>query len=413
MVDGADGARRGRILDAMRALSGRLHAALANDLPRLAGDALRERAEAQANELVGELAQESGLPSGIEPDQLLQQVVAEVAGLGPLDELLADDGVYAITVARPDRIYVDRVGQGRSLSPRFISSTDAALRIVERIAIRAGRHADFVEARTRGGLFEARLDGGFAVSAAVGPMSSVGASIVIRRGRRDASRLAELAQHGVLSGGMADFLELAVRARRNILVAGPAGSGRSTVIGALARATEGQRVVLVEESAELDGGDLPWISITGAGGDARRAFGAALRLKPERLVVGDVRGPEALDVIAALGGGIDGAIVGIAAGSTRDALARLGAAARLAAEAPSGAQLDAEIGGAVHVVVLLGRGADGEPRVVEVAEVVPGADGPAATPIFSLRGDGAAARFAASGHVPGWAEGAPASMFRA
>ena len=411
---GAEASRRGRILDALRALSSKLVNTLGTELESLHGDALRERAEAVANDLVAELAQDTGLPPGIEPDQLLRDAVGEVVGLGPLEELLLDESVTTITVARPDRIFVDRSGQGRSLAPRWISSGEAAHRILDRIAQRAGRGAELAEARTRGGLFEARLDGGFLLSAALGPLASGSVSMVVRRSRRDGSRLSDLASQGVLSQGMADFLDLAVRARRNILVTGATGSGRSTLMGALARSTDGQRFVFVEESAELDAGDQPWISLSGAGGDARRAFADALRLKPERVVVGDIRGAEALDVLSAVSGGIDGALLGIAATSTREALRRLVSSARLAPDAPSAAALEAEVPNGVHLVVLLTRAMDGESRITEIAEVVPGGDGVSgATSIFSSRGDGANARFTASGHIPSWAEGAPASMFRA
>ncbi len=410
--EGPEAARRTRILDALRSLSNRLVTSLGNELHPHGGEALRERAEALASELVAEIAQETGLPPGIEPDQLLRDAVSEAVGLGPLDELVLDESVFAITIARPDRIFVDRVGQGRSLTPRWISSTEAAHRILDRVAARAGRVADLAEARARGGLFEARLDNGFVLSATVGAFAGGGVSVVVRRGRRDGGRLPDLAQTGMLSPGMADFLDLAVRSRRNIIVAGVGGSGRSTLIGALARATEGQRVVIVEEAGELDGGDLPWISVSGAGQDARRAFGAALRLKPERLIVGDVRGAEALDVLAAMAGGLDGMIVGITAASSRDALARVVASARLAPEAPSAQVLEAELAAGAHLVVVLGRSSEGEPRVLEISEVAGGAEGFSVSPVFSLRNDGASSRFVASGHVPAWADGAPASMFR-
>lgn len=411
---GADASRRGRILDALRTLSSKLVTTLGGELESLQGDALRDRAEAVANDLVTELAQDTGLPPGIEPDQLLRDAVGEVVGLGPLDELLLDESVTTITVARPDRIFVDRSGQGRSLAPRWISSGSAAHRILDRVAHRAGRRAELADAREHGGLFEARLDGGFLLSAAVGPLSSGSVSMVVRRSRRDASRLSDLTSHGVLSQGMADFLDLAVRARRNILIAGATGSGRSTLMGALARSTDGQRFVFVEESAEIDAGDQPWISLSGAGGDARRAFAAALRLKPEHVVVGDIRGAEALDVLSAVSGGIDGALLGIAATSTREALRRLVSSARLAPDAPTAAALEAEVPNGVHLVLLLTRAVDGESRITEIAEVIPGEDGTSvATAIFSARGEGANVRFTASGHVPGWAEGAPASMFRA
>ncbi len=412
-TDGPEAARRQRIVEALRTLSTKLVAALGIDLQTLKGDALRERADAAANDLLSELAQDTGLPPGIEPDQLLRDTVSEVVGLGPLDELLADDSVSAITIARPDRIFVDRHDQGRSLAPRWISSSEAAYRILQRIADRSGRSVDLANLHTHGGVFEARLDGGFVLSAALGSVASGNIAIVVRRPRRDTARLSDLVRQGVLSAGMADFLDLAIKQRRNVIVTGVAGSGRSTVIGALARATDGQRVVLVEESTELDGGDMPWISLSGAGGDARRAIAAALRMKPERLVVGDVRGAEALDVVAAMAGGIDGCIIGVTGASSRDALARLSSSARLAADAPQAHVLDAEIGAGAHLTVLLGRSAEGDIRVVEIAEVTASADGLAATAVFSLRSDGAGARFAASGYVPGWAEGAPASIFRA
>ena len=410
--DSSEAGRRQRILEALRTLSSRVVSNLGHELDTLKGDALRERAEALANDAVSDLATESGLPPGIEPDQLLRDVVSEVVGFGPLDELLADESVSTVTVSRPDRIFVDRFDQGRSLSPRWISSTESAYRILRRIAERVGSVVDLEALRQHGGVFEARLDGGFVLTAALGSLASGSVSMVVRRSRRDTSRLSDLAQQGVLSPGMADFLDLAIKQRRNVIVAGVAGSGRSTVIGALARATDGQRVVLVEESAELDGGDLPWISLSGAGGDARRAISAALRMKPERLVIGDVRGAEALDVVAAFAGGVDGCIVGVTATSSRDALARLSSSARLAADAPTVQVIEAELGMGAHLVVLLGRAGEGI-RVLEVAEVSSSADGPVATAVFSLRGDGAAARFAASGHVPAWAEGAPASIFRA
>ena len=126
-----------------------------------------------------------------------------------------------------------------------------------------------------------------------------------------------------------------------------------------------------------------------------------------------MRGPEALDVLSALSGGLDGVIIGVTAASSRDALARLVASARLAPEAPSTQVLETELGTGAHLTVVLGRASDGEPRVLEIAEVSGGADGLTVSPVFSLRNEGATSRFAASGHVPAWAEGAPASMFRA
>jgi pilus assembly protein CpaF len=221
------------------------------------------------------------------------------------------------------------------------------------------------------------------------------------------ARLADLVTQGLLSPGMSEFLELAVKGRRNIVVSGAASSGRSTLLTALARAgTEGERIVSVEEAEELDLGEGPWIPLVGGRGPKmREALNHALRLRPERLVVGDLRGSEALDLVGALAGGLDGCLCAVQAGSPREALARVAAMARLAPEAPSLDALNDELVRGLHLLVHLVRGVDGELRVSEIAEVTP----TGTQPVFSLKSDG---RFAASGHVPGWAEGAPPSLFR-
>jgi pilus assembly protein CpaF len=218
--------------------------------------------------------------------------------------------------------------------------------------------------------------------------------------------LAELVGQGFLSQGMADFLDLAVKGRRNVVVSGPSGSGRTTLLAAMARAADGARLVSIEEAEELDLGDGPWTPLVGVGERARAAIGLGLRMRPDHLVVGDVRGAEAFDLVAAMAGGTDGILCAVTAGSARDASGRLAAMSRLAPEAPDPKVLNDEIGRGVHVVVQLGRSPDGEPRVVEVVDCTSGGD-----PIFTFKAEGGG-RFAATGHVPGWAEGASPAMFR-
>ncbi len=158
------------------------------------------------------------------------------------------------------------------------------------------------------------------------------------------------------------------------------------------------------------------MSLIGRGQQARSAITYALRLKPERLVVGDVRGAEALELLSALSGGADGALCAVQAGSPRDAAARLESMARLAPEAPSSAVLNDEIGRGIHVIIHLTRTADGETRVGEISEVTPGhgqGEAPAIQPVFVFKPDAAGGRFSATGHIPAWAEGAPPSTFRA
>jgi pilus assembly protein CpaF len=405
---GGDDAKRARLTEVMRELSARLMASL--DIttrgPEFAPDEdLWARAESTAGQLVDQLNADGSLPVGVETDALSKDVVQEALGNGPLDELIADESVREIAVARHDRIFVDRDGTV-SLAPKWFSSPDAVERALSRLLARSGRGRELEAARANGLLVEARIEHGLLLTAALPPLAARGPAITIRRPRRESSRLADLASQGLLSSQMTEMLELAMKQRRNIVVSGPAGSGRSTLLAALARAAnDGERIVSVEEAEELDLGDGPWIQLVGGGrgGTARDAVHNALRLKPERLVIGDLRGAETLDVLGALAGGLDGCLCAVQAGSPREALGRLVSMARLAPEAPATDALNEEVTRGVHLIVQTSRSADGELRVSEIAEVTPAG----AQPVFTHAGG----RFAASGHVPAWAESAP-NLFR-
>jgi pilus assembly protein CpaF len=408
---GVDDVKRARITEFMRELSLRLQSHLGLDGSFVSDDAVWGRAERAAAELVDGMPGELALPPGVDTDGVLRDVVAETLGLGALEELLVDETVREISAPRFDRVYVDR-GQ-MQLAPKWFSSPEAMERVIERWLQRAGRGAQAQAARNDGALIEARLDNGLLLTAALPPLAAQGPALMVRRARRNASRLADLVSQGMLSQQMGDFLDLAVRGRRNILVAGPGGSGRSTLLAALARAAEGERVVSVAESDELDPGEGTWTALVGRGAAAGRALGQALRFRPQRLVVDDVRGAEALELVSALAAGFDGTAFALQAASPREAVLRLQSMARLAEGAPSSAALAEEIGRAVQVVVQLGRSLEGEPRVVEISDITEGGvDGALMTPVFSFRPEGGG-RFTLSGHVPAWAEGAPPSIFRA
>jgi pilus assembly protein CpaF len=389
--------KRAKIIEVMQKAAARL----ASGLPDLTEEGAAGRVERAAGEILEDLRGE--LPAGVDAEMMARDLAAEATAAGPLDELMGDEGVSEISVARFDRLYTDRGGALQAVA-RWFSSADAVIRAAERLLVRAGRGAE-VDAARASGVLEARLENGWVLRAALPPLSARGASLSLRRPHRAAARLSELVGQGFLSQGMADFLELAVKGRRNVIVSGPAGSGRTTLLSAMARSAEAGKVVSVEEAEEIDLGDGPWTALIGSGGHARSALGLALRMRPDHLVVGDVRGPEAFDLIAAMAGGADGILCAVTAGSARDAAARLEAMARLAPEAPSGKALAEEIARGTHVVVQLGRSPEGEPRVVEIV------DGPS-DPIFTFKPEGGG-RFAATGHVPAWAEGASPAMFRA
>jgi pilus assembly protein CpaF len=408
----ADEQKRARVSEIMRELSARLMVSLdlgarGNEIAA-ADDDLWARAESAVGQLVEQLSADGSLPAGVEPDALSKDVVQETLGVGPLEELLADDSVREIAVARHDRIFVEREGTV-SLAPKWFSSPEAVERVLQRMLTRAGRGRDLDAAKGNGMLVEARVENGLLLTAALPPLAARGPALTIRRPRREVARLVDLVAQGLLSQPMADFLDWSVKARRNLMVSGPAASGRTTLLAALARAgQEGERIVSVEEAEELDLGDGPWIPLVGGrGGHARTALNHALRLRPERLVVGDVRGPEALDLVGALAGGLDGCLLAVQAGSPREALARVASMARLAPEAPTLDALNDEIARGVHLIVHLSRSSDGDLRVGEIADVTTAG----VQPVFVHKPDGGG-RFTASGHVPGWAEGAPPSLFR-
>jgi pilus assembly protein CpaF len=404
----ADEQKRARVSEVMRELSARLIAQLDIHEITAIDDDLWARAESTAGQLAEQLSADGSLPAGVEPDALSKDVVQETLGNGPLEELLSDDSVREIAVARHDRIFVEREGTV-SLAPKWFSSPEAVERVLQRILARAGRARDLEVAKGNGLLVEARVENGLLLTAALPPLAARGPSLTLRRPRREVARLVDLVAQGLLSQPMADFLDYAVKARKNLVVSGPAASGRSTLLAALARTgDEGERIVSVEEAEELDLGDGPWIPLVGGRGPhAREALSHALRLRPERLVVGDMRGPESLDFVGALAGGLDGCLCTVQAGSAREALARIASMARMAPEAPSLEALNDEIARGLHLVVHLARGVEGELRVSEISEVGP----TGVQTVFSFKPDGGG-RFTATGHVPGWAEGAPPSLFR-
>lgn len=347
------------------------------------------------DKLVKELSEKVfPLPIGLEADGLAKQVLADLLGAGPLDDLLADDSVHEVAVASHDRIYVDR-GTGQSLSERIFSSPNAVLRAVQRLAARAGVRVD-------SSLLELRLDGGALLQAALPPHARV-PSVVVRRARKSGGRLQDLVNQGVLSAAMSEFLEVCMRERRNLAVS---GYGRLVMLGALGSATAaGARVITVEPVSELDlsASNAAWIGLIARGTEVRSVIGQAVRMHPDHLIITDVRGPEALDVAAALCGG-QGVVVGVDAAAAREALGRLESLGRLAGESPSRKALREELANAVNLAVHVGRTASGAYRVMEISEVTLAEEGGIdLIPVFTFKPEGGDGQFVATGHVPAFA----------
>lgn len=341
--------------------------------------------------------------------RLAEELTDETIGMGPLAPLLADPAVSDILVNGPDKVYVERFGRLERTNIRF-RDADHIVRVIERIAARVGRRID-----TASPMADLRLPDGSRVNATLPPATIDGPTISIRRFGRRRLRRDDLLSNSTLSPAILEFLVIAVRARRNILISGGTGAGKSTLLGVLAEAIpDSERIVTIEDTAELSLDqehivrmETRPVNIEGRGRiSARDLLINALRMRPDRIIVGEVRGAEALDMLQALNTGHDGGIGTIHANSTRDALSRLETMVLMAGvELPSRAVRE-QIVSAIHLLVHVRRYEDGVRRIESVAEIT-GMEGttPQMQEIFAFRRRGRQGRrvvgeFAATGVVP-------------
>jgi len=341
--------------------------------------------------------------------RLAEELTDETIGMGPLAPLLADPAVSDILVNAPDQVYVERFGRLERTDVRF-RDTDHIVRVIERIAARVGRRID-----TASPMADLRLPDGSRVNATLPPVTIDSPTISIRRFGRRRLRRDDLLNIGTLSPEILEFLVFAVRARRNILISGGTGAGKSTLLGVLAEAIpDSERIVTIEDTAELSLDqehvvrmETRPVNIEGRGRIvARDLLINALRMRPDRIIVGEVRGAEALDMLQALNTGHDGGIGTIHANSPRDALSRLETMVLMAGiELPSRAVRE-QIVSAIHLLVHVRRYDDGVRRIESVAEIT-GLEGltPQIQELFAFRRRGRQGRrvvghFTATGVIP-------------
>jgi pilus assembly protein CpaF len=407
-----------------------LQARLLQDLgDQVALDARREDVEGFVREFVDRvLATEPITLNAQERERLAVELSEEAVGLGPLSGLMADPAVTDILVNGPDKVFVERFGRIERTNVRF-RDADHIQRVVERIAASVGRRIDQASP-----MVDLRLPDGSRVNATIPPASIDYPTISIRRFGRKRLRREDLIGLGMMSKEQMQFLEFAVRGRLNVLLSGGTGAGKSTLLGALAEAIpSNERIITIEDTAELilDQEHVVRLetrppNVEGRGQITMRDLLVnALRMRPTRVIVGEVRGGEALELLQALNTGHDGGMSTIHANSPRDALHRLETLVLMAGiDLPSRA-IREQIVSALNIVVHVKRFEDGVRRVESIAEIV-GLEGntPLLQDIFKFERRGVSGKkvlgeFVAAGNVPrvvdqlrAIGEDVPVSLFR-
>jgi len=354
----------------------RLHAGLIaalqlrrRDIAQMSDAALRAEALAVLSELI---ASDSELPDDLERTSLVSELVDEAVGLGPLEPLLADPGVSEIMVNRHDEIFVERAGRLMRAAASF-SSEQAVLGVIDRIVSPLGRRID-----DGAPMVDARLPDGSRVNAVIAPIALRGASLTIRKFPMRRLDMDDLLAVGALDEAMGRFLTHCVRHRKNLIVSGGTGSGKTSLLNILSNAIpEGERIVTIEDAAELRLNHAHLVSLEarppnleGRGQvEIRDLVRNALRMRPDRIVVGECRGGEAFDMLAAMNTGHEGSLTTLHANSPRDALGRLETMILMAGMDLPLSAVREHIASSVDVVAQLVRAADGRRLISAIVEV--------------------------------------------
>jgi pilus assembly protein CpaF len=342
------------------------------DLDGMARQELWEKTEAVVRQIVAAMETQGELPAAVDREELTRDVLNEALGLGPLEIYLADDSISEIMVNGPAKVFVERDGRLESVAKGF-SSEQALSGVIQRIVAPLGRHID-----ESSPLVDARLKDGSRVNAVIPPLSLKGPCITIRKFKRERLAAQHLIGFGAMTERMARFLEACVAARRNLLISGGTGSGKTTLLNVLSSfIPQTERIVTIEDAAELQLAQEHWVqletrprNIEGKGEvTIRDLVRNALRMRPDRIVVGECRGGEALDMLQAMNTGHDGSLTTLHANTPRDALSRLTTMVLMSGmELPIQAVRE-QIASAVNIVVQVTRFAEGSRKITAISEV--------------------------------------------
>jgi pilus assembly protein CpaF len=361
--------------DPFAALKTRIHGTIIDKLGvQLFGDHPDSEVAELVNEAVSRELTTEGTPlTRDEHVRLTKEIVDDIVGYGPLEPLLLDDSVTEVMVNGHDRIYVERSGRIEATEASFLDNAHL-LRIIDKIVSQVGRRID--EASP---MVDARLPDGSRVNAIVPPLSLRGPALTIRKFSRDPFSAQDLIHFGTLSERAADFLAACVQGKLNILISGGSGAGKTTLLNAVsAFIPNEERIVTIEDAAELQLQQEHVVplearpaNIEGTGEvRIRELVRNALRMRPDRIVVGEVRGAETLDMLQAMNTGHEGSLTTIHANSPRDALSRLETLVLTAGiELPVRA-IREQISSAFDLIVHIARLVDGSRRVSHITEVL-------------------------------------------
>ncbi len=335
-------------------------------------DGLEDSARDNIRAIIDEVVKKGRLPSGIDPDRLEEDVFNEAMRLGPLEELLADDSVTEIMVNGPDNVYVERNGR-LELSDCQFSDDESVMAVIERIIAPLGRRCDESQPYV-----DARLADGSRVNAIIAPLALSGPTITIRKFSKRALTPQDFIRIGTWTQDAADFMKLCVMLRKNIIVAGGTGSGKTTLLNLLSGfIPRNERIVTIEDAAELRL-QQPHVvrlearppNIEGKGAvPIRDLVKNCLRMRPDRIIVGECRGGEALDMLQAMNTGHDGSLTTVHANSPRDVISRLETMVLMSGmDLPSRA-IREQIASAVDIIIHESRMSDGSRKVTAITEV--------------------------------------------
>ena len=342
------------------------------DLAKL--DALSpEQLRAQLRDVIAGMIAGADLPlNRVERERLIQELLDEVTGLGPLEPLLADRTLSDILVNGHDTVYIERDGLLHQVPVRF-RDDDHLLQIINRIVSRVGRRIDETSP-----MVDARLPDGSRVNAIIPPLALDGPVLSIRRFGVDPLTAADLVSHGSISDAVLRFLAAAVKAKLNVLVSGGTGTGKTTLLNVLSSYIPGsERIITIEDAAELQLQQRHVVrletrppNVEGKGAVVQRDLVRnSLRMRPDRIIVGEVRGAEVLDMLQAMNTGHEGSMTTIHANSPRDALNRLMSMAALATASFSDQLLRQTVARTIELIIHINRYPDGRRKVVSVTEI--------------------------------------------